>query len=76
MPRNQGLVIGRLSKNAVRVHAALRRERHGGDDGGAVVRDVDMLTAPGADDGAGEERPVPPSGEARADHDERRAAMT
>ena len=59
-----------------RVHAALRRERHGGDDGGAVVRDVDMRTAPGADDGAGEERPVPPSGEARADHDERRTAMT
>ena len=48
----------------------------GGDDGGEVVWHVDMRTAPGADDGAGEERLVPPSGEARADHDERRTAMT
>ena len=76
MPRNQGLVIGRLSKNAVRVHAALRRERHGGDDGGEVVRNVDLRTAPREDDRAGEKRPQPASGETRAHHDERRAAVT
>ena len=29
-----------------RLHAAVRPERHGGDDGGAVARDVDMRGAP------------------------------
>ena len=59
-----------------RLHAAVRPERDVGDDGRAVVRDVDMRTASGQDGHGSEARPGPTSLEAVPRHDEGRPAVT